>query len=404
MQGKHFVLGITGGIAAYKVCELVRLMVKGGATVQVVMTEAATHFVGRTTFQALSGRPVHVSQWDDDGASVDNGMAHIELTRHGSQEADAVIVAPATANFMAKLAYGLADDLLSTLCIARRPSIPLFIAPAMNVEMWQAPATQRNLAQLRADGVRLLGPGSGSQACGETGDGRMLEAAEIAYELEAALQPKLLAGKRVLLTAGPTEEAIDPVRVITNSSSGKMGFALAQAAYEAGATVTVVAGPTSLATPRGVTRVDVKSARDMHAAVHQAVAGHDIFIAVAAVADYHVKNPAAQKIKKSGVGSDLTIELAENPDILASVAALPNPPYCVGFAAESEKLLQHGQEKRQRKKVPLLAVNLAQAAFGAHDNELLLLDDAGTHTLARAPKLTLARQLVAHIAAGVAKR
>ena len=388
---KHIVLGIAGGIAAFKSCELVRLLVKAGMSAQVVMTEAATHFITPVTFQALSGRPVFIDQWD---ARQPNNMAHIDLTR----EAAAVLIAPASADFMRKLAQGAADDLLSTLCLARPANVPLLVAPAMNVEMWQNPATQRNVTTLRGDGIAILGPGNGEQACGETGDGRMLEAADLLVELEAAFQPKLLAGKRVLLTVGPTEEPIDPVRVITNSSSGKMGFALARAAWEAGATVEVIAGPTPHPTPRGIARINVKTARQMHDTVHARVKSADVFIGVAAVADYYVKHQSEHKIKKDSRADAMKLELAENPDILASIAALKKRPFCVGFAAESEKLLKHGQEKRKKKNIPLLAVNLAQTTFGADDNELTLLDDAGIHHIARAPKLEVARALVAHIA------
>ncbi len=394
MTEKRIVLGVTGGVAAYKACELVRLCVKAGIAVDVVMTQAGEHFVTAVTFQALSGRTVYTDLWD---ASIPNNMAHIELTRAHPAEAAGVVVVPATADFMAKLVQGRADDLLSTLIIARQPTCPLLLAPAMNVEMWQNPATQRNALQLRADGVTLLGPGRGDQACGETGDGRMLEPEEIFQNIEALFAPKLLAGKRVLITAGPTQEPIDPVRVITNHSSGKMGYALADAARAAGAEVTLVSGPVSLATPANVTRVDVQTAREMFDAVKLRVSQSDIFIAVAAVADYHVVNGSAQKIKKDGAGK-FTLELAENPDILAHVAALPNAPYCVGFAAESEKLLEHAEAKRKRKRVPLLVANLAQAAFGAEDNDVVLLDDAGTHALPRAPKTLLARQIVERIA------
>ncbi len=396
MTEKRIVLGVTGGVAAYKACELTRLCVQAGIAVDVVMTQAGEHFVTAVTFQALSGRIVYTDLWD---ASIPNNMAHIELTR----DAAGIVVVPATADFIAKLTHGRADDLLSTLIIARQPTCPLMLAPAMNVEMWQNPATQRNAMQLRADGVTLLGPGRGDQACGETGDGRMLEPEDIFASIEALFAPKILAGKRVLITAGPTEEPIDPVRVITNHSSGKMGYAVAEAARAAGAEVTLVSGPVTLATPANVTRVDVQTAREMFDAVKLRVGQCDIFIAVAAVADYHVVNGSAQKIKKDGSGK-FTLELAENPDILAHVAALPNPPYCVGFAAESEKLLEHAEAKRKRKRVPLLVANLAQAAFGADDNEVVLLDDTGTHPLPRAPKSLLARQIISRIAVAVTAR
>ena len=391
---KRIVLGITGGVAAYKACELVRLCVKAGIAVDVVMTKAGEHFVTAVTFQALSGRPVYTDLWD---ASIPNNMAHIELTR----DAAGIVVVPTTADFMAKLVHGRADDLLSTLIVARQPSCPLMLAPAMNVEMWQNPATQRNATQLRADGITLLGPGKGDQACGETGDGRMLEPEEIFASIETLFTPKILAGKHVLITAGPTQEPIDPVRMITNHSSGKMGYAIAEAARAAGAKVTLVSGPVGLATPFGVVRIDVTTAQQMFEAVTAWAAQADVFIAVAAVADYHVVNRSEQKMKKDGSGR-MTLELAENPDILAHVADLPQPPFCVGFAAESEKLLEHANAKRRRKRVPLLVANLAQAAFGADENEIVLLDDAGNHPLPRAPKGLLARQIVAAIASALA--
>jgi phosphopantothenoylcysteine decarboxylase/phosphopantothenate--cysteine ligase len=386
-KSKKVLLGITGGIAAYKAAELVRALAQDGIEVQVVMTEAACGFITPATMQALSGRPVFTSMWD---TRIANGMSHIELSR----DRDAIVIAPATADFMAKLVHGLADDLLATLCIARE--CPLLVAPAMNRQMWDNPATQRNVAQLRRDGVAILGPASGDQACGETGMGRMLEAQEIATAVAAFLAPKILKGARVLITAGPTFEAIDAVRGITNRSSGKMGYAVAQAAIEGGAEVTLISGPTSLVAPAQARRIDVVGARDMFAAVKKHVANADIFISVAAVADYHAVSPSRQKIKKTS--AHLRLELAPNPDILAYVAALPKPPFCVGFAAESEKLHEYAEAKRRRKKLPLLAANLAQHAIGADDNELTLFDDRGAHPLARAPKQALARQLVAHIA------
>jgi len=392
-QGPRYVLGVTGGIAAYKSAELTRLLVKDGATVDVVMTAAAQHFVGATTFQALSGRAVLTDLWT---TGADNAMGHIGVSRG----ATAIVVAPASADFLAKLAHGHADDLLSTLCLAR--DCPLFVAPAMNVEMWRNPATQRNVAQLRADGVVILGPGTGELACNETGDGRMLEPEEIFAALVAARQAKVLAGRRLLITAGPTFEPIDPVRGITNSSSGKMGFAVAQAAAEAGAQVTLVAGPTSLATPAGATRVDVKSAREMADAVLARVHDADVFVAVAAVADYTPAKVSERKIKKSG--APLTITLEPTVDILATVAALPQPPYCVGFAAESHDVLAHAEEKRKRKKLPLVVANRAQDALGADDNEVTLVDDAGTHPLPRMDKLALARRLVGEIATRLSAR
>ncbi|TMS56595.1 bifunctional phosphopantothenoylcysteine decarboxylase/phosphopantothenate--cysteine ligase CoaBC [Imbroritus primus] len=390
LQGKHLVLGLTGGIACYKSAELVRLLTKAGATVQVVMTDAATQFITPVTMQALSGRPVYLSQWD---ARMPNNMAHIDLSR----EADAILVAPASTDFLAKLAHGLCDDLLSTLCIAR--DCPLLVAPAMNRQMWQAPATQRNAAQLRADGVTLLGPDSGAQACGETGDGRMLEPEDLLEDVIAFFQPKVLRGKRIVITAGPTFEPIDPVRGITNRSSGKMGFAIARAAREAGADVHLVAGPVALPTPRGVLRTDVGTAQQMLDAVQSSVPGSDVFIAVAAVADWRVDGVADQKLKKTGDSDVPSLSFVQNPDILATVARLPNRPYCVGFAAESEQLESFGEAKRQRKNIPLLAGNLGPSTFGQDDNEIILFDAQGMTRLPRADKLALARQLVAAIAA-----
>jgi len=392
LAGKRILLGLTGGIAAYKAAELARLYVKSGADVQVVMTTAACGFVTPATMQALSGKPVFTDMWD---GRVANNMGHIELSR----DRDLILVAPASANFLARLANGLADDLLSTLCLAR--CCPLAVAPAMNVEMWSHPATQRNAVQLRADGVAILGPASGEQACGETGMGRMLEPSELYAEAVAALTPKILKGKRVLVTAGPTYESIDTVRGITNQSSGKMGYAVAQAAAEAGAQVTLVSGRTALPAPAAVERVDVVTAREMYDAVMARVKRTDVFIAVAAVADYHVVNAQGRKIKRSA--GNLKIELAPNPDILGAVAAGRSAPFCVGFAAETENLEAYAQEKRRKKRIPLLAANLAQEAFGKDDNALTLFDDAGEHALARAPKIVLARQLVAHIASMLPK-
>ena len=384
---KTVLLGITGGIAAYKSAELTRLLAKAGYQVQVVMTDAATEFVGPVTFQALSGRPVFTNQWD---SRIGNGMPHIDLSRN----ADAILIAPASADFIRKLAHGAADDLLSLLCSAR--DCPLLLAPAMNRQMWENPANQRNIELLRQDGILILGPGCGEQACGETGDGRMLEPEELFELLDNFFAPKLLAGKRVVMTAGPTFEPIDAVRGITNSSSGKMGYAIARAAIAAGADVTLVSGPSAQATPRGARRINVQSAQEMLQAVLQHIGTADIFIGVAAVADYAVKNRSEHKIKKSE--ADLTIELTPNPDILATVASLPAAPFCVGFAAESQNLLQYADEKRRRKKIPLLAANLVQSALGADDNELILLDDAGQHPLPRAAKQALAQQLIRHLA------
>ncbi len=384
---KRLVLGITGGIAAYKAAELLRLLVKQNFEVQVVMTEAACHFITPTTMQGLSGKPVLADQWD---RSTQNGMAHISLSR----TADAIVIAPASADFIAKLAHGLADDLLSAMCLAR--NCPLIIAPAMNREMWANAATQRNVAQLIADGVQVLGPDSGVQACGEEGAGRMREAAQLSQDVAAFFQPRILSGKNILITAGPTYEAIDTARGITNRSSGKMGYAIAQAAHELGAEVTLISGPTSLAKPHGVQSEDVQSAEQMFEAVKRHVGNCDIFIGVAAVADYRVAQPSAQKIKKSA--KNLTLELVPNPDILGYVSSMANPPFCVGFAAESENLAEYAEQKRRAKKLPLLVGNLVQQAVGSDDNELVLFEDSGAQTLPRADKLTLARLLMQHIA------
>ena len=380
-------LGLTGGIAAYKAAELARLFVQANIAVDVVMTPAASRFITPLTMQALTGRPVLTDLWN---TGVGNGMGHIDLSRG----ADAIVVAPASADFLAKIAQGHADDLLSTLCCAR--DVRLFVAPAMNRQMWGNAATQRNVELLRNDGVTVLGPDSGDQACGEVGQGRMMEPEAIFERVMAAMEPQVLAGRRVLLTAGPTFEAIDPVRGITNTSSGKMGYALARAAAEAGAMVTMVSGPTSHSTPGGVTRIDVTSAADMAQAVERAVSACDIFIAVAAVADYTPIDPATQKVKKSD--APLTIVLKPTVDILATVAARPEAPYCVGFAAETDNIEAHAQEKRRRKKVQLMIANRAQDAFGRDDNEVLLIDGAGSHPLPRMDKLALARRIVAEIA------
>ena len=384
---KKVLLGVTGGIAAYKAAELVRRLSERGVEVHVVMTEAACGFITPATMQALSGNPVYTDMWD---SRIRDSMAHIELTRGK----DLVLIAPASADFIAKLALGLADDLLSTLCLAR--NCPIAAAPAMNREMWERASTQRNVAQLRADGVEILGPASGDQACGEVGMGRMMEAVDIADAVAAQLGPKALAGVRMLVTAGPTFEAIDAVRGITNRSSGKMGYALARAAVDAGAEVTLISGPTGLSSPIQVERVDVTSAEDMLAAVKKRVKAADVFVSVAAVADYRPSRTSEQKMKKAD--EKLTLELVPTTDILAYVAALDKPPFCVGFAAESEKLAEYAEAKRRRKKLPLLAANLAQHAIGADDNEVTLFDDAGAHPLPRASKDVVARALVAHIA------
>ncbi len=396
LAGKRIVLGLTGGIACFKAAELCRSLVKEGAEVQVVMTEAAAQFITPVTMQALSGQPVFTSQWD---AREGNNMAHINLSRN----ADAILIAPASADFMAKLIHGKADELLSLMCLARPlQTVPLILAPAMNREMWAHPATQRNVAQLRADGTHVLGVGQGEQACGETGDGRMLEAEEIVEELHAFWTPKVLQGQHVLITAGPTYEAIDPVRGITNLSSGKMGFAIARAARYAGAQVSLISGPVSLPTPRGVDRVDVRSALQMHDAVQMAAPLASIFIAAAAVADWRPANAAGQKIKKDGSGETPELSFVENPDILATVAhserAQNGKLFCVGFAAESHDLLMHATAKRVRKGVPLLVGNIGPSAFGQDDNALLLVDAKGVKELPRDTKTKLAQDLVLEIA------
>lgn len=396
LAGKHIVLGLSGGIAAFKSAQLCRALVKAGVTVQVVMTEAAEQFMTAVTMQALSGRPVYTSQWDPREA---NNMAHINLSR----EADAIVVAPASADFLSKLLHGGADELLSLMCLARPiDKVPLIVAPAMNREMWANPATQRNVAQLKADGIHVLDVGQGDQACGETGDGRMLEAEGILEELEAFFSPKVLAGKAVLVTAGPTYEAIDPVRGITNLSSGKMGFAIARAARLAGADVTLVTGPVSLATPRGVKRVNVRSAQEMLQAVLAHAPSQGVFVATAAVADWRPANMADQKIKKDGSGQTPELAFVENPDILATVAQSPAAQkgelFCVGFAAESHDLLAHATAKRVRKQVPLLVGNIGPATFGQDDNALLLVDALGARELPHASKQALAVELIADIA------
>ena len=396
LAGKHIVLGLTGGIACYKAAELCRALIKEGATVQVVMTEAAAEFITPVTMQALSGRTVYNSQWD---AREANNMPHINLSR----EADAILIAPCSADFMAKLLHGRADDLLSLMCLARPiASVPLLIAPAMNREMWSHPATQRNMATLKADGTTILGVGNGDQACGETGDGRMLEPQELLQDVIAFFQPKVLAGHHVLVTAGPTFEAIDPVRGITNLSSGKMGFAIARAACEAGAEVTLIAGPVSLPTPRGVRRIDVKSAQDMLDATLAHADQATVFIATAAVADWRPAAPSDHKIKKNASGDAPLLQFVENADILATVArsarALDGRLFCVGFAAESHDLLAHATAKRVRKGVPVLVGNIGPQTFGQDDNALLVVDASGATDIPRNSKLALARQLVHNLA------
>lgn len=390
LANKRILLGMTGGIACYKVAEFVRRAIEQGAVIDVVMTEAATQFITPVTMQALSGRQVYVDAWD---ARVPNNMPHINLSR----AADAILVAPASTDFMAKLAHGMANDLLSTLCVARG-NCPLLIAPAMNREMWLNPATQRNAALLKQDGIHLLGPGEGEQACGETGSGRMIEPDHILAEVIAFFQPDILAGRKVLITAGPTSERIDPVRVITNRSSGKTGFAIARAAREAGADVLLVSGPCPLPTPYGVSRINVESAREMHAAVMQNAVDSDLFISVAAVADWHVVNSSDRKLKKNAGRATPELEFAPNPDILAEVAAMHNGPWCVGFAAETENLSEHAEAKRRRKRVPLLVGNLAQNVMDADVTEMVLFEDGGQTALSPQPKLHAARALISAIA------
>ena len=387
LKGRRIVLGVSGGIAAYKAAELVRLLVKGGADVHVVLSEGGAHFVTPVTFQALSGNRVWTDLWD---ARMPNNMAHIDLGR----EADAIVVAPATADFLARLAQGRADDLLTTLCLAR--DVPLVVAPAMNRQMWESPPTQRNLALIRGDGVTVFGPGAGDQACGEVGMGRMLEPEELLERLEGFFVPKLLGGRKVVLTAGPTFEAIDPVRGITNISSGKMGYALARACAQAGAEVVLVSGPVSLPVPAGVRCVPVSSALQMRDAVLDALPGAQVFIAVAAVADYRPLATAEHKLKKSA--DTMTVSLTPNPDILAEVAAREDAPFCVGFAAESRDLDAYAEGKRRNKRLPMLVGNLVSDGMGGDDNTVILYDDAGRHPLPRAPKAEVARGIVAHLA------
>ena len=385
-KNKSLVLGITGGIAAYKAAELVRLFIKSNISVQVVMTESATKFITPMTMQALSGKPVYVGMWD---STIDNGMPHIELSR----EADAILIAPASAEFVAKLLHGRADDLLSTLCLAR--DCPLLVAPAMNKQMWENPATQRNFTQLKADNIAVLGPGNGEQACGETGDGRMLEAAELLAHVKAHFTPKILTGKKILITAGATLEMIDPVRGITNLSSGKMGYALAQTAANMGAEVTLVSGVSHLSAPMNVNTQYASSASAMYAKVMENIQSQDIFIGVAAVADYAPNEIANQKIKKSA--DSLTINLKRNPDILADVANLPKPPFCVGFAAESENVIEYASQKRIAKKLPLIVANEVISAMGSEDNQVTLIDESGNHSLQQDSKVNVAFKILEHI-------
>ena len=387
LSNRKIVLGVGGGIAAYKSAELVRLLGKAGAEVHVVLSEGGARFVTPVTYQALSGNPVWSDLWD---ARMPNHMAHIDLGR----DADAILVAPATADFLARLAHGHADDLLSTLCLAR--AVPLIVAPAMNRQMWESPPTQRNVAQIRADGVAVFGPAAGDQACGEVGMGRMLEAEELLERLEGFFAPRLLAGRKVVLTAGPTFEALDPVRGITNISSGKMGYALACACAQAGAEVVLVSGPVSLAVPADVTRVGVTSALEMRDAVFAALPGADVFIGVAAVADYRPLASAEHKLKKTA--DTLNIALTPNPDILAEVAARADAPFCVGFAAESRDLDAYAEGKRRNKRLPMLVGNLVSDGMGGDHTPVILYDDAGRHPLPRAAKAEVARGIVAHLA------
>lgn len=386
LQPHHLLLGVTGGIAAYKTAELIRLLIKQGHTVQVVMTEAATHFITPTTLQALSGNPVFVDSWD---TRIANSMPHIELSR----QADAILIAPASADFIAKLTHGFANDLLSTLCLARE--CPLLIAPAMNRQMWENPSTQRNIEQLLKDQVTLLGPDSGEQACGEVGQGRMLEPEMLLEGVQTHFTPKLLAGKKILITAGATMEMLDPVRGITNISSGKMGFALAKVATQMGAEVTLIYGHATAQRPQVSHATFAGTANDMYQSVMQHIATQDVFIGVAAVADYSPLITEDQKIKKSE--DTLTIQLTKNKDILADVASLPNPPYCVGFAAETEKVLEHARQKRQAKKIPLIVANQASLALGSDDNSVTLIDAAGEYPLDTADKTKIAAKILTHL-------
>ena len=392
LKGRRIVLGVSGGIAAYKAAEFVRLLVKAGADVHVVLSEGGARFVTAVTFQALSGNTVWTDLWD---ARMPNNMAHIDLGR----DADAILVAPATADFIARLAQGRADDLLSTLCLAR--DVPLIVAPAMNRQMWESPPTRRNLALIREDGVSVFGPAAGDQACGEIGMGRMLEPEELLERLEGFFEPKLLAGRKVVMTAGPTFEAIDPVRGITNISSGKMGYALARACAQAGAEVVLVSGPVSLAVPADVRCVPVASALQMRAAVLEALPGAHVFIGVAAVADYRPLATAEHKLKKTS--ATFSVELTPNPDILAEVAAREDAPFCVGFAAESRDLDAYAEGKRRNKRLPMLVGNLVSDGMGGDDNTVILYDDAGRHPLPRAPKAEVARGIVAHLARLIAQ-
>lgn len=389
LSAKRIVLGLTGGIACYKSAELTRRLQDQGASVQVVMTDAACSFITPTTMQALSGQHVYRETLD---ATMDNSMAHINLSR----EADAILIAPCSADFIAKLAHGLADDLLSTLCLARG-NCPLIIAPAMNREMWAHPATQRNIKTLLADGIAVWGPGDGEQACGEIGSGRMLDVPELIEEAISFFTPKVLNGVNILMTAGPTEEAIDPIRVISNRSSGKTGYAIAEAAQRAGAKVTLISGPTALTQPYAVDILPVRSARQMHQAVMNQARHHDIFISVAAVADWYIKNSSDRKIKKTEGDGFPTLEFAPNPDILAEVAAMENGPWPIGFAAETDNLFEYAEAKRQRKKLPLIVGNLAQEVMDKDTTRFVLFADSGVTEMPSAKKTAAASALIQEI-------
>ena len=390
-MSKHILLGISGGIAAYKSCELVRLLKKQGHSVSVVMSKASIEFISPLTFQALSGNPVLTDTHEN---SLGNGMAHINLTR----EADALVIAPATANTIAKISHGIADNLLANLVAARK--CPLAVAPAMNVEMWNNPANLRNIEQLRSDGITVFQPAYGEQACGEIGLGRMLEAADLADLISDLWIPKILLGKRILITAGATFEAIDPVRGITNISSGQMGTALARACRAAGAKVTLIYGQLQTTIPTGLFHTEqAVSAEEMFRAVHNHITNQDVFISVAAVADYKVKNSSSQKMKKDGSGKVPVIELTENPDILASIASLPTPPFCVGFAAESERVLEYARIKRIRKNIPMLVANQISQSMGKTTNQITIIDEENEISFPETDKRQAADNIVQHLAA-----
>lgn len=392
LTNKRILLGVTGGIAAYKSADLVRRLKERGADVRVVMTEAAREFMTPLTFQALSGNPVHTDLLDP---AAEAAMGHIELARW----ADRILVAPASANFMARLAEGRGDDLLTTLCLATRS--PLSLAPAMNQGMWQNEATQANVIRLQERGMSLLGPGDGSQACGEVGPGRMLEPAMLADALAAQFETGRLAGRTVVVTAGPTREAIDPVRYLSNHSSGKMGYALAEAAAEAGAQVTLISGPTSLPTPERVRRVDVTSAREMYEASLHHGAQCDLFVAAAAVADYRPAEYREQKLKK-GEGDQWQLTLVKNPDIVAAVAALSSGPITIGFAAESENLLEFARTKLERKGLHgIIANDISREGLGfnSDNNAVILIDQKRALELGPMSKTQLARTLITELSA-----